>query len=68
LQHYSHLYEELGAVNPEEAVPYLLQAIADLTLDSTGRFIAPMGAKGLGLGVWALPNPENFGPMSELPW
>jgi NAD(P)-dependent dehydrogenase (short-subunit alcohol dehydrogenase family) len=66
--HYSHLYDELGAVPAEKAVKPILQTVENLTLENTGRFIAPMGSAGLGLGVWALPDPDNFGPFSELPW
>ncbi|CAM9820091.1 unnamed protein product [Choristocarpus tenellus] len=66
--HYAHLYEELGAVTPEEAVPPILKAVQDVTLETTGQFIAPMGSSGLGLGVYALSDPESFGPFSELPW
>lgn len=65
---YEHLYEELGAIAPEEALPSIMQAVGDLTLENTGRFIAPLGASGLGLGIYALPDPDNVPPFSELPW
>eukprot|EP00899_Mesostigma_viride_P008545 jgi/Mesvir1/17692/Mv07872-RA.1 len=67
-QHYSHLYEELGAMFAHEAAPVIMNSVAAANLDNTGRFIAPFGAKGLGLGVWALEDPDNFGPGSDLPW
>ncbi|GMH45004.1 hypothetical protein BSKO_12961 [Bryopsis sp. KO-2023] len=65
---YEHLYEELGAIEPQEALPSILKAVGDLTLETTGRFIAPLGASGLGLGIYALPDPDNVPPFSELPW
>merc|ERR1719284_937651 len=65
---YAHLYEELGAVFPEEAVPYIRQPGADMTLDTTGRFVAALGSKGLGLGVWALEDPDRVTPGTDLPW
>lgn len=65
---YEHLYEELGAIEPEEALPSIMKAVEDLTLETTGRFIAPLGASGLGLGIYALPDPDNVPPFSELPW
>lgn len=40
----------------------------DLTLETTGKFIAPQGSKSLGLGVYALEDPESYGPFCELPW
>lgn len=65
-EHYSKLYEEFGAITPAEAVGPLLQAIQRLTLDTTGRFIAPLGSNGLGLGVTALTDPLE--PFGQLPW
>ena len=44
------------------------QAVEDLTLETTGKFIAPQGSKSLGLGLYALDNPDNYGPFCELPW
>jgi hypothetical protein len=67
-KHYAHLYEEFGAVTVDEAVPYIVTAAASLTLDTTGRFVAAMGSKGLGLGVYALPDPDALKPGGELPW
>lgn len=65
---YAHLYDELGAVYAEQAVPFILQTVVDVTLDTTGRFVAAMGSKGLGLGVWALDDPDSVVAGSELPW
>jgi len=67
-KHYSHLYEELGAVLPEQAVDPILKCAVDLTLDTTGRFVAALGSKGLGLGVWALPDPDALVAGGDLPW
>lgn len=67
-RHYSHLYDELGAVPASEAVAPILQVISDLTLESTGRFVAAMGSKGLGLGIWALPDPDALLPGGDLPF
>ncbi|KAJ3198459.1 hypothetical protein HDU67_003524 [Dinochytrium kinnereticum] len=36
------------AVEPEEAIEPLLNCVRDLTLETTGRFMAPLGAKGVG--------------------
>jgi len=66
-KHYSHLYDEFGAVTPDQAVGPILEAVDRLTLDNTGKFIAPMGSNGLGLGVHALPN-SFLEPFGELPW
>ncbi|CAN0212531.1 unnamed protein product, partial [Laminaria digitata] len=44
------------------------QAVEDLTLETTGRFVAPQGSSSLGLGVYALDNPSEYGPFCELPW
>eukprot|EP00667_Euglena_gracilis_P011004 EG_transcript_11229 len=69
---YAHLYDELDAVTADEAAPFILQPIADLTLDNTGRFVAALGSQGLGLGVWALPMkleyPAAIPPGGELPF
>lgn len=45
-----------------------MQAVEDLTLETTGRFVAPQGSESLGLGVYALDNPSEYGPFCELPW
>jgi len=66
--HYAHLYDQFGAVEASEAAPYVLAAAASVTLQSTGRFVAAMGARGLGLGVYALEHPEDLGPGGDLPW
>eukprot|EP00903_Cladosiphon_okamuranus_P016884 g15566.t1 len=65
---YADKYDELGAIGPEEAAPGLVKAVEDLTLETTGKFIAPQGSKSLGLGLYALDNPDNYGPFCELPW
>lgn len=69
---YAHLYDELGAVTAAEAAPFILQPVADVTLESTGRFVAALGSQGLGLGVWALPMkveyPADIPPGGELPF
>ncbi|CAM9838926.1 unnamed protein product [Chrysoparadoxa australica] len=46
-EHYSHLYEKFGAIDASEAVPGILEAIEQVTLETTGRFIAPLGGKGM---------------------
>ncbi|CAN0279092.1 unnamed protein product [Ectocarpus sp. 12 AP-2014] len=65
---YADKYDELGAIGPEEAAPGIVKAVEDLTLENTGKFIAPKGSTSLGLGVYALEDPESYGPFSELPW
>lgn len=37
-------------------------------MEDTGKFIAPQGSKSLGLGVYALEDPDSLGPFSEIPW
>ncbi|KAK1857875.1 hypothetical protein I4F81_000489 [Pyropia yezoensis] len=61
-------YEELGAVEPHVAAKGVVAAVAELTKETTGRFIQPLGSEHLGFGVWGLPDAEKRGPMSELPW
>jgi NAD(P)-dependent dehydrogenase (short-subunit alcohol dehydrogenase family) len=67
--HYAQFYEEFGAVFPEEAVVPILTCVdrVDISDPVPGKFIAPMGSKGLGLGVHALPN-SHLDPFGELPW
>jgi NAD(P)-dependent dehydrogenase (short-subunit alcohol dehydrogenase family) len=65
-EHYSHLYDKFGAVPASEAVAPILKAGDDVTLETTGRFIAPLGADGLGLGASALP--KGFKPFDDIPW
>jgi len=65
-QHYSHLYEQYGAVTPDYAAEHILQAVERLNMGNTGRFVAPMGSAGLGLGAMALK--EELPPFGELPW
>lgn len=69
---YAHLYDELDAITADEAAPFILQPIADVTLQTTGRFVAALGSQGLGLGVWALPMkveyPADIPPGGELPF
>lgn len=67
--HYSQFYEQFGAVFPEEAVVPILTAVerVDINDPIPGKFIAPMGSNGLGLGVHALPN-SYLEPFGELPW
>ena len=49
-------YEQFGAVTPDKAVEPILSALHQLKLDDIpGKFVAPMGSNGLGLGVNALP-------------
>ncbi|CAN0137984.1 unnamed protein product [Pylaiella littoralis] len=65
---YADKYDELGAIGPEDAAPGLVKAVEDLTLETTGRFIAPQGSKSLGMGLYALDDPDSYGPFCELPW
>eukprot|EP00604_Paraphysomonas_vestita_P003347 CAMPEP_0174818026 /NCGR_PEP_ID=MMETSP1107-20130205/620_1 /TAXON_ID=36770 /ORGANISM="Paraphysomonas vestita, Strain GFlagA" /LENGTH=156 /DNA_ID=CAMNT_0016029319 /DNA_START=175 /DNA_END=645 /DNA_ORIENTATION=- len=66
--HYAQFYEEFGAILPEEAVVPILTAVANVDINGIpGRFVAPLGSKGLGLGVHALPN-SYLEPFGELPW
>lgn len=67
-QIYADKYDELGAIGPEEAAPGIVKAVEMLTLETTGKFIAPQGSKSLGLGLYALNDPDSYGPFSELPW
>eukprot|EP00296_Roombia_truncata_P008310 JP446788.1.p1 GENE.JP446788.1~~JP446788.1.p1 ORF type:complete len:255 (-),score=54.08 JP446788.1:48-812(-) len=64
--HYAHFYDEFGAVPASEAVPKLIDCANALTLETTGRFIAPLGANGLGLGAKQLP--AGFQPGDGIPW
>lgn len=67
-KHYAQFYEEFGAVTPDQAVEPILSAVNQLKLDDIpGKFVAPMGSKGLGLGVNALPG-SYLEPFGELPW
>ncbi|GAB0495140.1 hypothetical protein MMPV_006438 [Pyropia vietnamensis] len=61
-------YEELGAVEPHVAAKGVVAAVAELTKETTGRFIQPLGSEHLGFGVWGLSDADKRGPMSELPW
>lgn len=64
----SDKYEELGAVEPHVAAKGVVEAVRQLTKETTGRFIQPLGSESLGFGVWGLPDADKRGPMSELPW
>ncbi|KAJ3112184.1 hypothetical protein HDU96_004852 [Phlyctochytrium bullatum] len=57
---FDQYYEAGGAVEPEEAIPPLLKCVEELTLENTGKFIAPLGAKGVG-------NAHVIGEVSKLP-
>ncbi|KAJ8907739.1 hypothetical protein NDN08_007845 [Rhodosorus marinus] len=65
---YADKYEEFGAVFPHEAAPFIVDCVARLELETTGRFVSAMGSKGLGLGYYALKDPENMKPGCDLPW
>lgn len=65
-EHYSHLYEQFGAVTPAEACPAIVKACEDATLEKSGCFIAPHGAASLGLGAAQLPS--DFKPFDCIPW
>ncbi|CAM9174328.1 unnamed protein product [Hapterophycus canaliculatus] len=65
---YADKYDELGAIGPEEAAPGIVEAVERLTLEDSGKFIAPKGSTSLGLGVYALADPDSYGPFSEIPW
>lgn len=69
---YADHYESLGAVTAEYAAPYVVACLESLTLESTGRFVAAMGSKGFGYGVYALPlsfdYPQDIPPGGEIPW
>lgn len=41
-------YEELGAVKPPVAAKGVVAAVAELTTETTGRFIQPLGSESLG--------------------
>lgn len=47
---FRHLYSELGAIDPEDAVEPFYKAICELSAQTTGRFVAPLGRKSLGFG------------------
>eukprot|EP01041_Mallomonas_annulata_P001450 gene1450-2793_t len=67
-QHYSMFYDQFGAVTPDQAVEPILSALHQLKLDDIpGKFVAPMGSNGLGLGVNALPG-GHLDAFGELPW
>ncbi|KAJ3101544.1 hypothetical protein HDU97_001293 [Phlyctochytrium planicorne] len=57
---FDQYYESGGAVEPHEAIDPLLQVINCVNLDNTGKFIAPLGPKGVG-------NAHVIGEVSELP-
>ncbi|WVQ86241.1 hypothetical protein IAT38_008409 [Cryptococcus sp. DSM 104549] len=62
-------YEKMGAVTPEEAAVPFAEFVEKLDLDMSGKFWAPMGARGIGnaeevMGKEVLDKP---GPL-ELPW
>lgn len=67
-EHYSEAYDKLGAVFPQEAAPPIVETVRRLTVDTTGRFVAPLGSASLGFGIYALDKPESLRPFSELPW
>lgn len=61
-------YDELGAVTADEAIPFIIDCIARLSIDNTARFVGAMGSKSLGLGYYALKDPESVKPGDDLPW
>lgn len=65
---FAEAYDKYNAVGPEVAAPRILEAVCKLTLENTGRFVAPMGTESLGFGVLGLDNPDELKPFSELPW
>ncbi|WVO16918.1 hypothetical protein L204_104604 [Cryptococcus depauperatus] len=62
-------YDKMGAVTPDEAAKPFAEFVNKLNLDMTGKFWAPLGAKGIGnaeevLGKKVL---DKSGPL-EIPW
>jgi hypothetical protein len=62
----SHKYAECGAISPKEASTRIVKAVSDLSMESTGLFVAPMGSESLGLSKDALSKP--IPAYGELPW
>ena len=65
---FSEAYEKYGAIEPSEAAPGIIEAVQRLTLDTTGRFVAPQGTESLGFGLEGLEDPESVGKFGDLPW
>jgi len=62
----SEMYEQGGAITPEEACPGIVKFIDDLKLEDTGKFWAPNGTKGI--GGWEEVMGANKEGATELPW
>lgn len=67
-ENFSEMYEKYGAIEAAEAAPGIIEAVQRLTLEDTGKFIAPQGTDSLGFGLEGLENPKEVGHFGELPW
>jgi len=69
---YADSYEELGAVTPGHAAPFIRNCIERLDLENTGQFVAALGSDSFGYGVYALPIEKKyqreFSPGGQIPW
>jgi NAD(P)-dependent dehydrogenase (short-subunit alcohol dehydrogenase family) len=65
-EHYAEAYSKLGAIEPEDAAPGVVEAVARVTMEDSGRFVAPLGSESLGFGVFELP--DTVPPFGNLPW
>ncbi|TPX49983.1 hypothetical protein SeMB42_g00572 [Synchytrium endobioticum] len=64
---FDQFYDEGGAVDPVEAVPPLLDLVEKLTIENSGKFMAPLGCKGVG-NAEVIGPPEKLPIPLELPW
>nr|XP_019042621.1 hypothetical protein I302_09230 [Kwoniella bestiolae CBS 10118]OCF21551.1 hypothetical protein I302_09230 [Kwoniella bestiolae CBS 10118] len=62
-------YDKMGAVTPEEAAGPFAEFAEKLNLEMSGKFWAPMGARGIGNAEEVLGKEwtKQSGPL-ELPW
>ncbi|KAJ3093030.1 hypothetical protein HK102_012239 [Quaeritorhiza haematococci] len=64
---YAQYYDALGAVTPAESIDPILRVVSDLSLETTGRFVAAQGSQGLNPNAKAVLADPSAVP-TELPW
>lgn len=65
---FSEAYDKYGAIDASEAAPGIIEAVQRVTLEKTGRFVAPQGTESLGFGLEGLEDPDAVGKFGDLPW